>query len=148
MSRWIVIIIMAVAAGVLSFFIYSESRNIASSPVEREGGELAWLRAEFSLTDEQFAEIERIHAEFRPICEALCNKVIEIQERLDRAIVESGALTSELEGELAEFARVQEECNRFMLRHAYAVADLLPPGDRPRYLAAVGGQITLHGHGR
>lgn len=147
MSRWITLVVMAAAAGVVSFLIYSESREVAPPAAEREGGELAWFRAEFSVTDEQFAEIERIHAEFRPVCEALCNKVIEIQRHLDQAIMESDGLTAELEARLAEFARVQEECNRFMLRHAYEVARLLPEEDRPRYLSAVGGQVTLHGHG-
>lgn len=148
MTRFLVLFALAIAAGALSFFAYSEYQERGEAVEVADTSELAWLRTGFSLSEEDFEKVERLHAEFRPVCDALCNRVIEIQKDLDEAILSSDGLTEELEAELAEFARVQEECNRYMLQHAYAVAAILPPAERPRYLDGVREQITLHGHGQ
>lgn len=122
---------------------YHRWRDIGGGDIRIGGDELAWLRKEFTFGEEEWAEVVRLHEEFRPICERMCAEVMAAQSRLDAVLIAADGLTPEVEEALAEFLRVKEECYHAMLRHVYAVAALMTPEQRVRYLQQVSSNLTM-----
>jgi hypothetical protein len=106
--------------------------------------ELEWLRREFALSPEQMAKIEGLHGEYRPMCDTLCDQVIEARKQLDEKLLLADSVTPELEAELAHFSQVKEKCRLFMLDHVFQVAEVMTPPQRERYLERARMQVTLH----
>ncbi len=89
-------------------------------------GELAWLRREFSLSDDQFARVASLHKEYRPTCGALCGRIAEQNGKLQAAVMATNRVTPEIERLVAETGRVRDECRAAMLTHLYQVASVYP----------------------
>lgn len=145
MKNVVVLLFLAAGLGLAAFVGYSTWQHEAHD--ELTGGELEWLRQEFNLDDEQFQRIEEIHAEYRPICEAFCDRVIEAKKNLEETLVNASSYSKEVEEQLVELSRVKEECNRSMLQHIYEVAAVMNPEQRIRYLKKARTQVTGRAHG-
>src|SRR5690554_2465690 len=104
MKNWILLMILAAGIGLSAFGGYYAWRS-PSAP-EGMAGELEWLQKEFDLNAEQFARVEELHAEYQPICDVMCERVIQAQESLDRTLMTAPSYTVEIEQELARFSRV------------------------------------------
>lgn len=98
---------------------------------ERDGDALAWLRAEFRLSDADFAAIRRLHEDFSVECGRHCAAIIAARERRAPA------------GEVAELERT---CVDAMKVHFRRVAALMPPVQGERYLALVLPRVDGHPH--
>ncbi len=134
-------------AVVVSFGAYSLHREYRSGGIPEHEAvfeDLRWLREEFGLEASQMEAIARVYEEYRPVCEALCLRVMETQDRLDALLLESETVTPELREVLAEYARVKEECHRAMLEHVYEVAAHMTPPQRERYLERARAHVTMH----
>jgi hypothetical protein len=97
--------------------------------------ELAWLRSEFGLGDEEFARITQLHLEYLPFCEALCARLEDLYSRLRPLVAASDEITPEIEMLLGEAAELRRECQITMLRHFYKVSQVMPEPQGKRYLA-------------
>jgi hypothetical protein len=142
MKRLILLVLLATGIGLASFGGYYSWHSQSTAVMEFD--ELNWLRTEFNLDPDQFAQVQKIHAQYQPICDALCARVIEAQERLDRKMITSASYTVEIADELARFSRVKEDCHRAMLQHLYEVAAVMGPDERKRYLEKASIQVTMH----
>ena len=124
---------IAAAACALSFGVfYAVNREPAD--VRRavsEGDALAWMRAEFRLSDAQFAAIKQLHEDYRAVCAGHCAAIMAAEKR--------GAPH-------AEVAALEKTCVDAMTAHFRRVAALMPPGQDERYLAIVLPRIADYDH--
>src|SRR5262245_15387317 len=124
-AGWVVVV--AVAAAVIGYHSYYWSAtNPAQTMLQQGSGEMEWLRREFHLNDEQFASVRKLHEEYAPECDQMCQRIAEANLRANGLIAANHSVTPEIDAALKECTRVQAECRRAMLAHVYAVADKMP----------------------
>lgn len=133
------LLIGALAFGLCYYFATRPMRQIAD-----ESG-IAWLAQEFHLSTEQAARVQKLHDDYDPRCEEMCRKVVATNARLERMISERREVTPEMEAALRETAELQAACRREMLIYIYAVAGMLPEGERERYLALMKPRVLAPG---
>ena len=144
MKTILVILLAAAGLGFTAFGTYYSWHKPEPAVSVGAFDELEWLRREFDLPEAEMARMATIHAEYRPICDDLCDQVIAARKRLEATLLTANSFTPELEADLAHFAEVKKKCQRFMLEHVFEVANSLPEDQRERYLARATQQITLH----
>ncbi len=105
--------------------------------MREEEPELAWLKAEFKLSDAEMSRITHLHEAYLPQCRERCRLVERLNARLDGLLGKSDAMTSEIRDLLAERARIRADCEVEMLKHFLAVSRTMPPEQGRRYLAWV-----------
>lgn len=142
MKNFVLFVLLLVAVGLGAFSGYSVWQSLPGE--NAVSGELDWLRQEFDLDAEQFSKVQELHAEYRPICDALCARVLEAQKRLDEKLLAATSYNEEIEEDLAHYSRVKEDCHRAMLQHLYEVAAVMNPDQRHRYLIKAKAQVTMH----
>jgi predicted Zn-dependent protease len=109
---------------------------------DRLPDEMAWLRTEFSLTDNQAREIARLHDAYRPVCAEHCRRIMEARERLDQLEHNGKSDTTDYASARANWDALCSECMRATQQHLEAVAAKMPPESAQRYLALVGSKLT------
>lgn len=95
--------------------------------------ELEWLRHEYGLNEEQFANIQAKHEAHDIICQQLCKNLIKAQKRLDAVIAEQPGLTTEVEDALAAWAEQRRRCREATIAHMYDVSSVMDQEDAVRY---------------
>ncbi|MFU8892523.1 MAG: hypothetical protein ACNA8L_02740 [Luteolibacter sp.] len=138
MTKPILILIAAVIVGFGTFAItrLHHSSNTPTTLLD-ELPELAWLRKELALTDEQFARIGELHAAYRPICEEMCDRISASLEHLEQIALHTRSTDAELKEAIENHERVRAECKTRMLEHLYQTASLMNDEQSARYLKAV-----------
>jgi len=132
---------IALVAGLVSFGL---TRWIAASSAPAD--EMAWLRQEFALTPAQSEAIERLHADYRPVCAEHCARIMEARERLVALERAGGPDTAAHAAAAAEMAQLIRTCTESTRRHLEAVAALMSPDQGRRYLELVGAKVAQHSH--
>jgi hypothetical protein len=107
--------------------------------------ELAWLKKEFKLSDAEFARICQLHAAYLPQCGARCQRIEEQNQKLHQLFSQATNVTPEIQGLLAERARMRADCEAEMMKHFLEVSRTMPSEQGRRYLAWVEEQTFLHG---
>jgi hypothetical protein len=127
--------VVAIIAGTVAFMVARSHRQSASDEVLLDTlPELAWLRSELKLSDEQFAKASELHAAYRPVCVEMCRRISEAHDRLDTLARGGHGITPELADAINHHAMVHAECRRRMLEHIYQTAGLLDGARAERYL--------------
>ena len=135
MKKGILILILAIVAGVVAFAVMRAHRIDSSKGALLDNmPELTWLRSDLELTDSQFAKVTELHVAYRPQCMEMCHRILEAHERLDRAAHPGTAVTAELKAAIADHARIHAECQEAMMEHLYRTAAVLDEGQAKRYL--------------
>jgi len=96
-----------------------------------EGDAMLWLRAEFQLTDEQYAAIQRLHDDYFVECSVHCAMIVEAREQGDSA---------------EEVARLEAICERSIEAHCRKVAAQMSAKEGERYLSIVLPKIANYDH--
>jgi hypothetical protein len=107
--------------------------------------ELAWLKKEFKLNDEEFSRIVTLHEGYLPQCAERCKLIEEQNVRLQQMLATADSVTPEIEGVLALRAKIRSDCETEMLRHFLEVSRTMPEAQGRRYLAWVEQQTFLRG---
>lgn len=107
--------------------------------------ELAWLKKEYQLTDDQFAQVARLHDAYLPKCAEMCGRIDEQNAKVQQLLAATNAVTPEIRQALAEAARLRAECETAMLEHFYETSRQMPPEQGKRYLAWVQSETLLPG---
>ena len=147
MKRGLYILAAALLAGLAGFFITRQQCDceIPVGGAVHDGAsqlpELAWLRREFQLTDEQFAKVSGLHLAYRPTCEALCMRVMTSHEKVQQLVHGGSQVSSELKAALQEHAALHVECQTAMLAHLYQTAACMTSAQARRYLDAMLPQV-------
>lgn len=123
------------------FMGMSSSREMMRQPLP----ELAWLKKEFKLNDEEYARIAALHRAYLPQCAERCRLIDEKSAQLRQLLDQSGAVTPEIESLIARRAKMRADCEAEMLKHFMAVSQTMPPEQGRRYLAWVEEQTILRG---
>jgi hypothetical protein len=131
----VVILIAALAVGATAFYACNflatrDLRTMAQAP----NGELEWLRREFHLSDAQFKNIEGLQTAYAPVCDAMCQRIMEANSKVDRLVSENREVTPELKAAIREAGIVQQDCRTQMLAHIYRVSAQMNPEEGQRYL--------------
>ncbi|MEO8614137.1 MAG: transmembrane domain-containing protein [Luteolibacter sp.] len=135
MKKAVVILIAAVLAGTIAFWLmrsHQISKNqgalLDSMP------ELAWVRTELKLSDEKFAEVSKLHSDYRPKCMEMCGKIAMAHEKMVALAGRNQEMSHELETAIREYAATRAECQQAMLNHIYQTAGVLDKYQAARYL--------------
>lgn len=129
------ILLAGLAAGLIAYaclYFHGTGRTNRASGIAPE---LAWLKTEFRLSDEQFARVAQLHAAYRPTCAEMCRRIDEQNSALQVLLAATNHVTLEIQTALAAAARVRTECQAAMLAHVYEVSRAMPPEQARRYLA-------------
>jgi len=138
MKRGLLIILLALAAGGATFWVTRAHRQANHQQVLLDTmPELAWLKGDLKLSDEQFGKAIALHTAYRPQCVAMCGHIAEARAKMESLARTSRGMTPELAAAISEHARVQEECRKKMLEHLYQTAALMDEKQASRYLAKV-----------
>lgn len=135
MKKNLLLVAAALLTGVLTYaLLLRTATQEHHTLLQRSDGEMEWLRKEFKLTEAQFIRIKTLHENYEPICMQLCAKVSQANERLEKNVQDSRAVTPEVADALKTSMVVQEECRKAMLGHIYAVSQEMSPDQGARYL--------------
>jgi Heavy-metal resistance len=146
MSRSLVVILGALALGAAvfasSYFIGQRAGAIyCVNPAD----DLAWLRVEFHLNDDQMARVRRLHEGYKPQCAKMCALIAAKKAEVQAALAGGTNVTADVEKKLTELGELRAQCQTQMLRHFIAVSQAMPPDEGRRYLAEME-RITLGSH--
>ncbi|MDO8348887.1 MAG: hypothetical protein Q7T30_01530 [Planctomycetota bacterium] len=135
MKRPTLLLLLGIVAGLVAFGIASrlqtsQHRRILDQPA----AELAWLRHEYQLSDDQFARVSALHTAYQPTCAELCRRIADANQNLRDAVARTNALTDEIRERVRDTGRTRDDCRQAMLAHLYAVAREMPPDAGRRYL--------------
>ncbi len=138
MKRGILILVIALAAGVAAFSWMRASKSGGPHAVMMDAlPELAWVKSELKPDDAQFAKISELHAAYRPQCETMCARIAAAQDKVDALIRKNPEITPELDLAIREHTQIQAECQRAMLQHIFQTAKVLDRDKADRYLKEV-----------
>lgn len=147
MKRGLMLLAAALVAGVVAFFATRSHKMAESRTVLLDAmPELAWVRTELELTDDQFAKVSALHAAYRPKCAEMCRRIAEAQEKLEIAARDNRRMSPGLEAAIREHATTHAECRQAMLKHMYETAALLDEEQSARYLAEMLPFALDHAH--
>ncbi len=103
--------------------------------------DIAWLRSEYSLNDEQARDIAALQTAYEPHCMEMCAKIAHSGERLERLLSQSKTMTTELEAALREASQTQIDCRAATLTQAFAISAHISPEQAARYRAMVAERV-------
>jgi Heavy-metal resistance len=121
-----VVVASGLAAAIVAFFLAQDR----SRP-------MSWLRAQFSLNEQQARKVEQIHSEYETDCAQMCARIAQTDERLANLICSSQTMTPEIQAAIVETDRLRSECRTKMLEHFYRIAGELPARKQREYLEVV-----------
>lgn len=138
-ARWgMIVVVLAVICGAVAFWVTRSHMTEKSHAVLLDDlPELAWVKKEFQLTDQQFAKVRELHIGYRPKCAEMCQRISEAHDKLKTAVQTHDAMSPELKKAIEEHAAVHAECQRSMLTHLYETAAVLDKEQARRYLEAM-----------
>lgn len=135
MKKGLLILAAAVMAGLLAFYL---SRGKPASETDRvlldSLPEIAWLRTDLKLTDEQFAKVSGLHRDYRPVCGEMCRRIAESEAAVAKLARSRGSMSDELSQAIENHGHVIAACKRSMLEHLYQTAGMMDEHQARRYL--------------
>jgi len=132
MKRYLILIALAVVVAAGSFAL---TRRLMPAAGESQ---MAWLTREFELTPAQAAAVEKLHADYQPVCAEHCRQIMAVRERLAAAPADPAAE--------AELSRLTQKCQDATRRHLHEVAGHMAPRQAERFLALVEPKLSRHAH--
>jgi hypothetical protein len=136
MKRAWLILLLGLVLGVAGFgLLYSHRTASYRSLAQSCGPELAWLKKEFKLNDADFERIRRLHQAYKPVCVEYCRRIDDKRRELAKLLAGSDDVTPAVQRVLGEAADLRKECLSQMLKHFYAVSQIMPREQGRRYLA-------------
>ena len=142
-----ILVLGLVAAAAAYGCVYLACTSSARSLQRSEKPELAWLKAEFNLSDAEFKRVSELHAAYLPKCRELCIQIGAQNTKLQELLAAATDVSPEIERELAESSRLRTECQTMMLRHFVQVSQTMPPEQGRRYLSWVKDKAFLPDYG-
>lgn len=139
MKKGLLILAAAMMAGILAFFLSRGQRTAETGSVLLDSlPELAWLRTDLELADEQFSKVEKLHLDYRPVCAEMCRRIAESEAAVAKLAGTQGGMSNDLAQAIENHGRVIAACKRSMLEHLYQTASLMDERQARRYL-----EVTL-----
>jgi Spy/CpxP family protein refolding chaperone len=149
MRRVAIILLLGLVGAALAFSaLYFASTARHRALLHSPAPELAWLKQEFRLNDQEFQRIEQLHEGYQPRCQELCRRVAEKRSEL-KQLLAGGETNSDLWAQkLAETSALRLQCQTNMLQHFISVSRQMPPEQGRRYLAWIQERTFLQDAGQ
>jgi hypothetical protein len=128
--------LVALVATVTGTLAYRAGADRAVRTALAEQDAMAWLRADFGLTDTQFAAIKKLHDDYSVICEQHCLEIQDATRRL-RSLRAESADDARLATAQQEVERLRLVCESAIATHVRRCAAEMSPDAGQRYLALV-----------
>jgi Spy/CpxP family protein refolding chaperone len=142
MKRLIVILALAVSLGLGAYVVSYGIARCTFCQMPDAHDPSSWLRQEFHLNDAQYAQVQKLEADYHPHCVEMCDQIKQSRMALKNLILANGAMTPEIETALRKDGAVQQEWRADMLRHFYEVSQAMPPAEGKRYLQIMQAQAV------
>lgn len=139
----VLIALAALAAGLLC---YRMSSAPAVHAAAESGDALAWLRADFRLTDAQFAEVKKLHEAYAPSCEEHCRLIQEAMRARNALQARADANPAAVAAADRSLHELRVTCETAIAAHVRKVAAVMAPEQGERYLALVLPKIADFDH--
>lgn len=139
MNRATAILLLGLLVGLGVHFGYYQLHR--SSGLDSVEGQLAWMKHELNLTDQQFTQIKELHLSSSPRLRALAAEVVRMKAEFEA--FEHTRRTSDRVDfiEFAQFVETRRNINRECLESTRqlvrATADVMTPEQRAQYLGIV-----------
>lgn len=135
MKKGLLILAAAIMAGILAFFL-SRSQPVGDTDTVLLDSmpELAWLRTDLKLSDEQYSKVEQLHRDYRPVCAEMCRRIAESEATVAKHASEQSGMSDDLAKSIENHGHVIAECKRGMLEHIYKTAAMMDENQSRRYL--------------
>lgn len=137
--------LIILVAGTTCFLAYQLSGDREVRQAVASGDALAWLRADFQLTDAQFARIKQLHESYSVVCEEHC-RAIQEAARERQALRERGAEPAVLAAAERKVQELRAVCETAIAAHVRQCAAEMSPEAGQRYLALVLPKIADFDH--
>jgi hypothetical protein len=141
---WIASVLVVAIAAAAGAVTYAWLRPVTA--LESGDDSLQWLRREFALSPDQLARIERVHADYRVVCDRHCADIVAARGALQR-LQSTGASDAEIAAARAHAQHIDTECRASLARHVRDVADLIGGEQGRRYLDTVRPLVERFEHG-
>ncbi|MEP6664174.1 MAG: hypothetical protein ABJC04_10980 [Verrucomicrobiota bacterium] len=133
-------LVLAVAGYCLFYFTGSFRHRDA---LQNSPPELAWLKSEFQLNDAEFTKVCQLHLAYTPHCEEMCRRIDKLNAELSVLVLQTNAMTPDIEKKMTEAAQLRLECQKMLLNHFYEVSREMPSPQDKRYLSMMRQQTVL-----
>ncbi len=138
MKRIILTLLVALVAGAAAYCLTRTHQMAVHRSVLLDSmPELAWVKSELKLTDDQFAKVSVLHTAYRPKCADMCGRIAAAHEKAESLIHKTPELTPELEQAIEEHAALHVEGQKAMLNHIFQTAGAMNHEQAARYLKEV-----------
>lgn len=143
MKRPALVFLVVGVAAVLAYFLcyHLATRETRQMMAADAGDGIAWLRQEFSLTDEQTRAVTALQEQYEPRCMEMCARIAAVNRRIEKQLRETATMTPELQAELAEASRVQAECRAATLAQTFAISAHMAPEQAARYREMIAARV-------
>ena len=138
-----ILLLVAAATGFLCYRLSSAPELHAAV---KNGDAMAWLRADFHLTDAQFAAISKLHDDYAPSCEEHCRLIQEATVARDAIAATRGSDPATVAAAERTLRELRLTCETAIAAHVRKVAALMSARDGERYLALVLPKIADFDH--
>ena len=136
-NQMLTLVLVAIVAGATGYVFFRASSDGAVQQALAKQDAMEWLRADFKLTDAQFAAIKQLHDSYSVVCEEHCRD-IQVATRARNALKASGQADA---AALATANQRVEElrlvCESAIAAHVRQCAAHMDPEAGQRYLALV-----------
>ncbi len=142
MKRLIIVLALAVLLGSGAYFTAYNVVHRTFCPTPDVAEPLGWMRHEFHLNDEQFAQVKKLEDEYAPRCAAMCDQIEKSHTALKDLIMTHGNMSPEVKAALQKDSEIQQQCREDMLNHIYEISKVMPPAEGQRYLQMMQAQVV------
>lgn len=129
--------ILALIAVTVGLFTYRSNGSPAVKAALAKQDAMAWLRADFQLTDAQFAAIKRLHDSYSLVCAEHCRAIQDAAQLRDELKASNKADAASLAEADRRVEELQAVCESAITSHVRQCAELMAPEAGRRYLALV-----------
>lgn len=133
--------LVAVIAGYGFFYFSGMAKHRVA--LQNSPPELTWVKSEFQLTDAAFTKVCQLHLDYMPHCKEMCARIDKLNLELESLVLQTNAITSDIEMKMTEASQLRLECQKMLLHHFYEVSRQMPPQQGKRYLALMRQQSVL-----
>lgn len=131
------LMLVALVAGAAGFVTFRATGDKSVARALEQQDALAWLKADFKLSDAQFAAIKQLHDSYSIVCEAHCNDImlaVRARNELKASGQKDAAVLAAAERRVEELRTI---CETAIAAHVRACASHMSPEAGERYLALV-----------
>ncbi len=145
MKKSILILLVMITAAAAAYFAYYHFATRDARRMLGSADDMAWLREEFALNNEQAAAIAALKADYEPRCMEMCDRITKSGERLEKLLHESHTMTPELEAAVREASQTQADCRTATLAQAFSISAHMVPEQAVRYRTMIAERVLPGG---